>query len=167
MSITHILFKYSWLGFILVTYIKWRDYRKNSYQFIELDPKLKEGYKTLLRGYLIWMNIPWVIMGIGCTIGGVPSILNYFRPSDGNPYVLTFFLSIIFEFIIGSYWIFFNDGAVMLAQHPGLMDVRYFWIRKYIRNPLMIRIIWLLIILFNIIGFLWLWLIKIRLPDFR
>lgn len=53
-----------------------------------------------MRGYLVWMNLPWVVMGVGCTIGGIPSA----------------------SYIFGAYWLFFKGGAGMLVRYPGVFN---------------------------------------------
>ena len=76
--------KYFWLIAIIVTGLNWVMFRKRAQKHIEERPELKKGYEALFRGYLLWMNIPWVVRGIGCTVGEVPSVRPYFRSRDGN-----------------------------------------------------------------------------------
>ncbi|MGD9366823.1 MAG: hypothetical protein PVH87_14070 [Desulfobacteraceae bacterium] len=82
-----------------------------------------------------WMNIPWIVMGFGCTVGGVPSVWHYFRPSDGNPFVLAWFGSVFFLWIAGTIWLFFQNGAETLAKHPGAIEFRIGFKRKEVSNP--------------------------------
>src|SRR5476649_2000679 len=103
-----------WIVFIIVTclnvaVLKWR-----SREYVKANPELAAGYRTLIRGYLIWMNIPWLVMGIGCTVGRIPSMVYFLRPADGNPYVIAWYASVIAEWLLGSYWLFFKSGAKML-----------------------------------------------------
>lgn len=110
-------------------------FRKRAQEHIGKNPQLKEGYAALFRGYLFWMNLPWVIMGIGCTVGGIPSVWHYFRPRDGNPYVLAWFGSVFFLWVLGTFWLFLKSGAEMLAGHPGAIELRYGVKRKDLANP--------------------------------
>jgi len=74
-------------------------------------------------------------MGIGCLSGGAPSIFHFFRPRDGNPFVLAFFASIFLIWVLGTYWLFVRGGAEMLIKHPGLINCK---------NAAMLKLFWLL-----------------------
>src|SRR5437867_2948756 len=91
MSVFEIMSRYFWAIAIFVTCVNVVSLKRRSRRHIEANPELAKGYATLIRGYLLWMNIPWVVMGLGCTIGGIPAVWYFFRPRDGNPYVLAWF----------------------------------------------------------------------------
>ena len=59
-------------------------------------------------------------MGIGCTVGGVPTVFHYFQPRDGNPFVLAWWAVFFALYIIGAYWIFFSNGAHILTKYKCL-----------------------------------------------
>jgi hypothetical protein len=90
---------------------------------MEENPALEAGYRRLIRWWLIWANLPWLVMGAGIVFGGVPSILHYLSPVDG-PFVLAFYGTIGLQQISAFYWIFFRGGAEDLIDHPGLLNVR-------------------------------------------
>ena len=159
--------EYFWLIAIIVTGINWVMFRKRAQKHIDENPELKRGYEALFRGYLLWMNIPWVIMGIGCTVGGVPSVWHYFRPRDGNPYVLAWFASVFLLWVFGTFWLLFREGAETLARHPGAMGFRYELKSKDITNPLQIRAFWLLALAGGIVGVVLMWYLDIPTPKFR
>jgi len=106
-------------------------------------------------------------MGFGCTIGGIPSVWHYFRPRDGNPFVLAWFGSVFFLWIAGAFWLFIKDGAKTLAKHPGAIEFRIGFKRKDISNPTMIKALWLLCLAGGIIGVVMMWIMDIPLPNFR
>jgi len=159
--------KYFWLLAIIVTVINWLIFRKRAQKYIEENPQLAEGYAVLFRGYLFWMNIPWVVMGIGCTAGGVPSVWYYFRPRDGNPYVIAWFVSVFLLWLFGTFWLFFRDGAEMLTRHPGAMEFRYGLKKKDITNPVLIKLFWLLALAGGVIAVVIMWTSNIPIPNFR
>jgi uncharacterized BrkB/YihY/UPF0761 family membrane protein len=72
MKPSDLISKHFWVVAIIVTIINWLIFRKRAQKHIQNNPQLEEGYASLFRNYLFWMNISWVIMGIGCTFGGVP-----------------------------------------------------------------------------------------------
>ena len=60
-----IIFKHGWVLFIVVTFINAFIMLRRTKSSVELNPDLKEGYNKLFKFFLIYMNIPWLIMGIG------------------------------------------------------------------------------------------------------
>ena len=159
--------KYFWVIAIIVTGINLIFFRINAQKYIKDNPQLEEGYSTLFRGYLFWMNLPWVIMGIGCTIGGVPSVWHYFRPRDENPYVLAWFGSVFLIWILGTFWLFFKGGAAKLIRHPGIIVFRYGFRSKNITNPALIKTLWVLALAGGIVAVLIMWSMEIPIPTFR
>lgn len=135
MNIFSILAKYFWLICIIVTGANAIIFKQRSKHPIEQKPELAEGYTTLIRGFLFWGNLPWIVMGIGCTYGNIKSVIQYFNPTDGNPYILAFYGSVFLIWFLGTYWIFFRDGAEMLVQHPGLLNIN-------LSSPLIVKIFW-------------------------
>lgn len=159
--------KYFWLIAIIVTAINWVMFRKRAQKYIEQKPELKDGYEALFRGYLLWMNIPWIVMGIGCTFGGVPSVWHYLRPRHGDPYVLAWFTSVFFLWVSGTFWLFFRGGAETLARHPGAIEFRYGFKSKDMTSPRLIKAFWLLALTGGIVGVLLMWYMDIPAPNFR
>jgi hypothetical protein len=155
---------YFWLIAITVTVINWAMFRKRAQKYITDNPTLREGYQALFRGYLIWMNVPWVVMGLGSMVGGAPSVWHYFRPQDGNPYVLTWFATLFLLWILGTYWLFFRGGAETLAQHPGAIEFHYGFKRKDVTSPKLIKVFWLLGLAGGIVGVVLMWTSNVPTP---
>ncbi len=167
MEAFNLLSKYFWCVAIIITAINWLMFRRRAQKHIIVNQQLEKGYTTLIRGYLLWMNVPWIVMGLGCTVGGVPSVWHYFRPKDGNPYVLAWFGSVFFLWAAGTFWLFFKNGAETLARYPGVIEFRYGLKRKDIANPVMIKALRLLCLAGGIIGVTAMWAMDIPLPPFR
>jgi hypothetical protein len=163
----HFVSKYFWLVAIILTLINFLMFRKRAQGHITKNPELAGGYASLFRGYLLWMNIPWVVMGIGCTVGGIPSVWHYFRPRDGDPYVLAWFGSVFFLWALGTLWVFFRDGAETLGRHPGVMEFRYGLKDKGITSPVLIKALWLLALAGGIVGVVLMWSVDIPIPTLR
>lgn len=119
MTAFDLIAKYCWLFLIAVSFMNVPAIRRSAAVRIERDPALAAGYENLLRRYLVVSNIPWIAMGLACTVGGVPSVWLFFRPRDGNPYVLSWFALVILLWIYEIYWIFLGGGAEALVKHPG------------------------------------------------
>ena len=155
-----IMTRYFWVVAIIVTGIQVAVFKARSIRHIQANPELSKGYATIIRGYLIWMNIPWIVMGIGCTVGGVPGVWHYFRPRDGNPYVLAWFASVFLLWIAGTYWLLFRGGAEMLAKHPGAFSPN-------IIGPIVFKLIWFACLAGGILAMILLWTLDIPLPPTR
>jgi hypothetical protein len=93
MLIHKIFIQYFWAIAILVTCLNVLFFKGRSKSVIAEDPEALQEFKKLMRGYLFWMNLPWIVMGIGCTIGGVPTVFHYLRPRDGNPFVIAWWVT--------------------------------------------------------------------------
>ncbi len=111
--------RYFWVLAIITTFMNVAIWKRQSRPYIEDRPELAEGYNRLIRNGAVWLNVPWIVMGVGITFGDVPTVWHYFRPQDENPYVLSWFGSIFFLWCAGVYWIFILDGASTLVNHPG------------------------------------------------
>ena len=129
--------KYFWLMALVATGASLAMVKLRSTNRIRQNPELAEGYSTLFRRYLIDTTIPVLVMAIGFTVGKIPTIWYYFRPRDGNPYVLAWFASIFFFAIVEGYWLFFKGGAEMLTRHPGAFNMNF-------ASPLVLKLFWLL-----------------------
>ncbi len=145
MDFLTIITKWFWAVGIAVTFLNAGIFRFRAREHISASPELAEGYATLIRGFVIWGNIPWAVMGIGCVLGGVTSVFDFFRPRDGNPFVLAFFASVFLIWILGTFWLHFWGGAEMLIKHPGLFNVDF-------KSPLMLKLFWFLCLAGGIFG---------------
>lgn len=105
----------------------------------------------MFKGYIIWLNIPWIVMGIGCTIGGVPDVLSYFKLREGNPHVLAFFASVILIRLQAAYWLFFRKGAEKLVRYLGPFSSSF-------SSPVKVQVIGLLVIVPAAVGISMLWM---------
>jgi len=132
-----VISKWFWAICITVTFANAAIFRARAKKHIQQNPEMEEGYQKIIKGFVTWGNIPWIVMGIGCVMGGVPSVFHFFRPRDGNPYVLAFFASVFLIWIMGTYWLLFQGGAKMLVKHPGLLNVDC-------KSPTMLKIFWFL-----------------------
>ena len=145
------LFKHAWLLFIIVTCINAYYLKFHSKKNIEQNPFLEDGYEKIFRGYLIYLNIPWVMMGIGMIFGDFRSVFDFlFGVRSGNPFILLFFGSVLALWILTVVWIYFQGGAEFLIQHPGA-------IRTMTKSPIEIKIYVALMLLGGVFALVGLW----------
>ncbi len=122
-----------------------------SKKYIEKQPDLKEGYDQLIKGELIYFNIPWVVAGIGMVFGRVPDFFDLFDPTNGNLFALAFCISILVLWILGIWWIYFNGGAEFLAKHPSVLTGG---IKSSVLLKVLVGLLYVIMI-FNITNGLW------------
>jgi hypothetical protein len=149
--------KWFWAVCIIVTLLNAAIFRSRASRHIQANPKLEEGYRKLLKGFVTWGNLPWVTMGVGCVFGGVPSVFHFFRPRDGNPFVLAFFVCVFLEWILGTYWLLCRGGAQMLVNHPGFFNVDF-------KTPRMVMLFWFLSLAGGIFAVIMMFSREIPLP---
>jgi ABC-type branched-subunit amino acid transport system permease subunit len=149
--------KFFWAICIVVTFGNAWIFQLRTRPHIQANPELEEGYRAIIKGFVVWNTVPWVVMGIGCVFGGIPSVFSYFRPRDGNPYVLAFFASVLFVLLVTTNWLLFRGGAEMLIKHPGIFNVSF-------RNKRWIILYWLFCLAGCIVGFVILFSRNISLP---
>jgi len=157
MEVLSLLTRWFWAVCIIVTLLNAAIFRSRANRHIQAHPELEEGYRTLLKGFVIWGNLPWVIMGVGCVFGGVPSVFHFFRPRDGNPFVLAFLASVFLEWILGTYWLIYRGGAQMLVNHPGLLNLD-------LKTPRMVVLFWFLSLAGGILAVIMMFSRDIPLP---
>lgn len=154
-----LLFKHFWAAFILMTFLNGAIMWRQASVYRERDPSLVEGYRSLIRGFVTWNNIPWAVMGAGILLGGVPSTFHYFDPMYPSPFVAAFFASTFVLWAAGSYWLFARGGAEQIVRHPGL-------VQPWLNSPARIKILWLLCLAGGVVGASAMFLVRPQPPAF-
>jgi hypothetical protein len=139
-----------WLFAIIITILNAYFYKLRFAKIIEQKPELKDGYNKLVKGYVFYLNIPWVVMGIGMIFGNVSSVFDYFRPGSGNPFILAFYISILSLWVLGLIWIWLKGGAEFIIMYPGLL-------REGIRTPTQVKLLTTFIFLGTVFIYIYLW----------
>ena len=114
------MFRHVWLLPIAVTCANGAVWWRRGKEEMVRHPELEEGYRSLVRGWLVFGNIPWVVMGAGILFGGVPRAFTYLSPG-GGPYVMAWYATVVAVWIATAYWVFLRGGAEALIRHPGLL----------------------------------------------
>lgn len=114
--------RHFWLLAMIMTCFNAAVFWRRAQPEIQKQPQLAKGYRTLIRGFLIYGNVPWIVMGIGVLFGGLRSVSDFVSPRNG-PFVLAWYLSVVVIWVLAIVWIFFMRGAEMLSEHPGLLNV--------------------------------------------
>jgi hypothetical protein len=116
-----LIVRHSWLLFIAVTCANGAAWWIRGKKEMALHPELAPGYRSLIRGWVVYGNIPWVVMGMGILFGGVPSAFDYLNPRNG-PFVVAWYVSVVALWVATAHWIFLRGGAEAMVRHPGLLN---------------------------------------------
>lgn len=107
--------KYFWLLLLVIGVINYRKALSTS-AMLGASNQTDEAERYLKR-FSIGANIPWVVMGIGQVFGYTPTIWYYFRPQDGNPFVIAWLLTILVTTSLYAYWVLFASGAQKVIDY--------------------------------------------------
>ncbi len=111
------LSKYFWAAAILINLVNaalsWRYARKD----MAARPERAGEYRLLLHVFFFASNVPLVIMGLGMVVGGVPDVLHFMRPRDGNPWVIAFHVTILLLLLAWLAWLFRGGPEWLLKRH--------------------------------------------------
>lgn len=156
-----ILFKHFWIMLIIVTIANASIMKTRSKQYIAEDPELEDGYNKIFKIFIVYGNIPWVIMGLGILLGFTQTVFDYFSPRSMNPFVLLFHASIIIIYFITIKGMYFQGGAEFLARHPGIFERSGFFSNKKNASATEIKL-WLgLMLMGGIIAMSAMWIMDI------
>ena len=117
------ILRHAWLLLVIVTFANASVWWFRGRAEIAENPALEWGYRRLILGYLIYGNIPWLIVGAAFEL----------PPAFFRPLLIAFAITIVVYWIAGFYWVVFGGGAEDLAAHPGLL-------RRSPRDPRTIKV---------------------------
>ena len=138
-----VLFRHLWVVFIVVTVINGFMWWSRIQETIRNKPELAAGYRRLYQGFLLWGNIPWVLMGLGILSGQTTEVSEFLRPGEGNQFVLIWYAAMGGLLVLGTYWVYFGGGAEILERHPGMYMVPQWSANK-------IRLWWISVVIWNV-----------------
>ncbi len=147
-----------WLVLIAVNFINGFVMWRRAQEYIKENPDLRPGYLQIIKGFILFASIPWLVMGLGQITGMTKSLFQYFSPAAMNPFVLLFHFSLIMIWALGSFWIFGWGGADKLASHPGIIQMRGLGMSKNIDSSTTIKFFWGAVTLGGLVAEIIMWL---------
>ena len=106
-----------WLACLLIGLFNYRRASAQASVKFAADPARAAAAERLLRVFTAFNALPWLVMGAGVLFGGVPDIWNYFRPQDGNPFVLAWLATIFLMSVAFAVWVLAFDGAAKMVAY--------------------------------------------------
>ncbi|VTS00220.1 Uncharacterized protein OS=Fluviicola taffensis (strain DSM 16823 / RW262 / RW262) GN=Fluta_2907 PE=4 SV=1 [Gemmata massiliana] len=116
------LARHAWLFLLLGAFLNVWLIRRRIRPIIHKHPELAAGYRRLVRGTALWTSLPWLVMGVGCELGSVPSFVAYLFPATGGPFVWVFWGVVYGELLFLCYWSVWNGGGETLVRYPGITN---------------------------------------------
>ena len=107
--------EYLWLlmlGYLAIRYLQ----AKKQLSARECDRGESDEAQGLLSRFAIAAAIPWVLMGSGHLSGATPTIWYYFRPQDGNPFVLAWLATCFLLSAAYAWWVMAANGATKVRD---------------------------------------------------
>ena len=115
-----ILFQYFWIFIVFVIAANGVVWRIAARDRINADPLLRKPLNRLYGGFVFWLSLPFLMMGLSIISGGVDNVLDYLTADIGNPHILGLYALIFAEDALFIYWVFFRRGDHFLALHTEL-----------------------------------------------
>jgi hypothetical protein len=157
--IAQFFLKHFWFFGILTTFANggmfwWRARGK-----MAAYPELADEIKDTIRGFVLLFSFPWVVMGFGIVVGGVPTMFHFFNPKDLNPFVLAFHAATLADIALIARWIYLGGGTEFMVEHREI-----FW--KMSASPAAIKFSNALLIVIGIVVEIAMWVIDFPVPEF-
>jgi len=103
--------RYFWVFCLVASGFQYRSARRRLLSAHQKFPGKARAALAYLRWYTVGSTLPWVVMGCGEISGSTPTVWYYFRPQDGNPYVLAWIGLWLFASLLFTCWVFLANGA--------------------------------------------------------
>ena len=118
-----LIFEYFWLLTIVFAIISIPIFKARVNQYIQQDPSLEGGYNKLILGYVLFIIIPWLVMGVGILFGKLDTFFDViYGLRTWEPFSVLFFGTIIALMILACIWVWFWGGAEFLVKHHGILN---------------------------------------------
>jgi nitrate reductase NapE component len=122
--------EYFWIACLGVTWFNAERAKRRVTERGLPDDQMREA-EVYIRRFALLASLPWIVVGVGQVAGSTPTIWYYFRPQDGNPFVLAWLVLVALLNGALSAWILLGGGARKIVQ-LGLADV---FGRRRLKSP--------------------------------
>ncbi len=148
------LFRHFWLLAIGTGILNYFLIRKNVRPFIEEDPSREPGYEQYLNFLLLFLVLPWMIVGAGILSGELNTVFDMLNPRSGHWIVKIVWVLFGSFFVVHAAWVLGGSGAEFYENHPGLLRMNIPGIDPKRPTAKQIRWVWAFMTLIAIVLFL-------------
>lgn len=148
------LFRHFWLLALGIGILNYFLIKKNVRPYIEEDPSREPGYEQYLSYLLLFLVLPWVIVGAGILSGELNTVFDLLNPRNGHWIVKSVWVLIGSLFIGHAVWVFAGSGAEFYENHPGLLRINIPGIDPMHPTAKQIRWVWAFMTLIAVVLFL-------------
>ena len=161
----NVLFSYFWLIMIISLcanyFVLWRRAR----EVVRKRPEMAAGYRRLLPASFLFLALPWIVMGLGITVGHVDNVFCFARWREGGPYVLAFWVVWGVELLLIDVWVFLGDGAKIIPSYFRPIRAGHKSMRYFIKSEQGVKIAYaVLTVTLSVLGIIFWWLDLPHLP---
>lgn len=114
-----VFFRWFWVVGLISTAVNAVIYRHRANEDIRKHPERAEGYRRLIRGFVVWFSLPWIVIGMTTLTGAVQSVDELFGTE--HPAALLLQVLAVGYWIMMIRWVFFEKGAETLERHPAML----------------------------------------------
>lgn len=165
MLIFRLLSEYFWAVAIIVSALNIFGLRQNGKRLFAEDAEELDKFNKFISRFGFWLLFPWVVMGIGVEVGGVETIWHFFRPREGNFFVIVWWAGLYSWWLYTLYWLIFAGGAEKLVKYQ-VVYYRSFGKSGPVKSPLKIKLLVGVMILVLFIVSISVWFKDMPLPEF-
>jgi hypothetical protein len=116
--------RHAWLLFVLVTCVQAVIWWHRAQSRIVVDPRLDQGFRIFIRIWLVYANLPWLLLGIGVLCGAVPARMHALNEHTG-PIAALAYVTVVLLWVALFEGLFFQGGAETLLAYPGIFDIPF------------------------------------------
>ncbi len=144
--------EYFWaLALVFATFNYWQADRASA---ASLSGEARESARIYLRIFAAGAAAPWLMMGLGHLSGATPTIWNYFRPQDGNAFVVAWMATNFILLCCFAWWVWFAGGARKVSElnlmsvisQRGANDVTEAGIKRFAVAAVVVFPAWLVLV---------------------
>ena len=107
-TIFRLLSEFAWAIFLAMAAF---NYQKARAAVDSFPPERATEAALYLKRLLVGANLPWLVMAAGYLTGFTPTIWYYFRPQDGNVFVLAWLALAFLLSCLFAWWVLLQGGA--------------------------------------------------------
>ena len=116
--------RHVWLLFVLVTCVQAVIWRQRAQSRIVVDRRLDTRFRIFIRIWLVYANLPWLLLAGGVLCGLVPDSIKALNARTG-PVAALAYITIVLLWVAIFEWLFFQGGAETLLAYPGVFDIPF------------------------------------------